>query len=59
MRIDCGTEDELIVDNRELHEKFTAMEVAHEYEEFPGGHNWEYWDQHVQEALSFQSAHLR
>jgi S-formylglutathione hydrolase FrmB len=59
IRIDCGADDDLIADNRAFHEKLAALRVAHEYEEFPGGHNWEYWDAHVQEALAFQSEHLR
>ena len=58
IRIDCGVDDDLIADNRAFHEKLLAMRVPHEYEEFPGGHNWEYWDTHVQEALAFQSKHL-
>jgi S-formylglutathione hydrolase FrmB len=24
-------------------------------EEFPGGHSWDYWDRHVQEALTFHA----
>ena len=58
MRIDCGVEDDLIHDNRSLHAKLEAMRIPHEYAEFAGGHNWEYWDQHVQEALTFQEKHL-
>jgi putative tributyrin esterase len=58
IRIDCGTEDDLIADNRELHRKLEALKVPHEYEEFPGRHDWAYWDQHVQEALAFQHRHL-
>lgn len=53
LRIDCGTEDFLIRDNREFTEHLTKSGVAHEYEEHPGAHNWEYWDQHVQESLAF------
>jgi S-formylglutathione hydrolase FrmB len=58
IRIDCGVDDGLIADNRELHQKLTALKVPHEYEEFPGAHNWDYWDLHVQEALAFQARHL-
>ena len=53
IRIDCGTEDELIQDNRDFHRAIEELDVAHEYEEFPGGHNWDYWDLHVREALRF------
>jgi S-formylglutathione hydrolase FrmB len=59
LRIDCGVDDQLIGDNRALHSRFTAMRIGHEYEEFPGAHNWEYWDTHVQEALAFQTKHLK
>jgi len=59
IRIDCGTEDDLLADNRELHQKLDAMQVAHQYQEFPGKHDWAYWDEHVQEALAFQHKHLK
>ena len=59
MRIDCGTDDFLIEDNRLLHEKLSALRIPHEYEEFPGGHSWDYWDLHVREALAFQDQHLK
>ena len=59
IRIDCGVDDQLLADNRAFHSKLVALRIEHEYEEFPGAHNWEYWDQHVQEALAFQSEHLR
>jgi putative tributyrin esterase len=58
IRIDCGTEDHLLADNRRLHQGLTELGIPHEYEEFPGAHNWDYWDVHVQEALAFQSKHL-
>jgi len=56
LRIDCGTEDFLIEDNRAFHAYLDQIGVPHEYAEFSGDHNWGYWDQHVQEALAF---HLR
>ena len=59
IRIDCGVDDHLIADNRDLHARLKALHVPHEYEEFPGGHSWDYWDLHVPEALAFHSKHLR
>jgi S-formylglutathione hydrolase FrmB len=53
LRIDCGTEDFLLEHNRQLNRDLTALGIPHEYEEFLGDHNWEYWDQHVQEAIAF------
>jgi len=53
IRFDCGTEDFLLDHNREFHAHLERLGIAHEYEEFPGAHNWDYWDQHVREALAF------
>ncbi len=58
LRIDCGTEDRLIEDNRLFHTHLVDLGLPHEYEEFPGAHEWGYWDKHVQEALAFHRRHL-
>jgi putative tributyrin esterase len=49
--LDCGTEDRLIGHNRALHTHLDELGVAHTYREHPGAHTWEYWDEHVREAL--------
>jgi putative tributyrin esterase len=59
MRIDCGTSDFLLDQNRAFHKHLEAMKIAHEYEEFPGGHDWAYWDQHVREAIAFHVRALK
>jgi putative tributyrin esterase len=56
--IDCGTEDFLIEENRALHADLERMKVPHVYREFPGAHNWDYWDEHVREALAFHARNL-
>ena len=33
--------------------------ISHEYEEFPGGHDWGYWDLHVRQAIAFHVRNLR
>jgi S-formylglutathione hydrolase FrmB len=49
---DCGVSDERLIDhNRELHAHMDAIGLTHHYAEHPGAHTWEYWDEHVQEAL--------
>ena len=57
--LDCGTEDVLANDNARyaalLHEK----KIAHEYRQLPGNHNWQYWDQQVQEVLKIAAEKLR
>ena len=53
IRFDCGTEDSLIDANRELHSALLELRVPHTYEEFPGGHDWPYWTEHVRSTLAF------
>ena len=48
---DCGVEDFLIEHNRRLHAHLNTLGIAHEYTEYPGDHNWEYWDAHIQDVL--------
>jgi putative tributyrin esterase len=58
LRIDCGTEDFLLGQNREFHAHLDRLGVAHEYAEYPGAHEWAYWDVHVQEGLAFHARNL-
>ncbi len=53
LRIDCGTEDQLIDQNREFHAHLEKLGIPHEYQENPGAHNWAYWDTHIQDTLAF------
>jgi enterochelin esterase-like enzyme len=52
-RFDCGREDALIESNRELHRSLDGLGVGHVYEEFEGGHDWDYWREHVADTLLF------
>ena len=51
---DCGTEDGLVEGNRKLAKLLGKLGIKHEYQEYPGGHSWEYWDLHVQDSLARQ-----
>lgn len=53
LRFDCGTSDPLIEPNRELHRLLEAAGIAHGYEEFSGGHEWPYWNEHLADTLRF------
>jgi enterochelin esterase-like enzyme len=53
LRFDCGTDDLLIEHNRELHQKLLKAHINHEYQEFPGGHEWPYWQEHLKNTLLF------
>jgi S-formylglutathione hydrolase FrmB len=56
IRIDCGTDDALLDSNRALHKAFLKDRIPHTYEEFPGGHDWVYWQKHVRATFQFVSA---
>lgn len=49
---DCGVDDELIEHNRDLDHYLTRLGIDHHYAEHPGDHTWDYWDEHVQEAIA-------
>ncbi len=58
LRFHCGTEDFLIESNRTMHREMTEFGIKHEYQEFSGDHNWEYWDEHIRDAIEFNLRHL-
>ena len=53
LRFDCGTEDFLLEHNRQLHTDLDRAGIPHVYEEFPGGHTWDYWHEHLADSLRF------
>jgi enterochelin esterase-like enzyme len=59
IRFDCGREDWLLEANRELHRALEEAGVVHTYEEFEGGHDWGYWERHLEDSLRFFGAVLR
>ncbi|HTV00301.1 MAG TPA: alpha/beta hydrolase-fold protein [Luteitalea sp.] len=53
LRFDCGADDPLIDDNRALDAALRMRDVPHTYEEFPGAHEWAYWEAHLEDSLRF------
>ena len=53
LRFDCGTDDFLYEDNKAFDAYLKKIKLPHDYAEYPGAHNWAYWDEHIQDALSF------
>jgi putative tributyrin esterase len=51
LSFDCGTGDHLLDSNRRYHAFLESRAIPHTYQEHAGGHSWDYWDMHVQEAL--------
>lgn len=58
LRFDCGVNDDLLAANRRLHEALIAADIQHLYEEFPGGHEWSYWQAHVKDTYRFFDQHV-
>jgi len=52
-RFDCGTEDPLLQLSRDLSNQMKNAGMVHEYAEFPGGHEWPYWETHLADMLLF------
>ena len=52
-RFDCGVDDILIDQNRELAAALKEADIDHVYEEFPGAHEWVYWETHVRKTYAF------
>jgi S-formylglutathione hydrolase FrmB len=53
LMLDCGVDDHLIGESRALHDELNRLQIAHEYREHPGAHDWDYWEAHLPEALAF------
>ncbi len=56
---DCGNEDLLIDDNRDLHFKLDQAKIKHIYKEYTGGHEWAYWEKHIKNSLLFFAENLK
>jgi len=51
--IDCGNQDETFLEsNRKLAAILSQRKFAYEYHEFPGVHDWQYWDKRLPAVLS-------
>lgn len=52
-RFDCGVDDLLIEHNRTLVHALREAGIEVNYEEFPGGHEWPYWQEHLAKTFQF------
>jgi putative tributyrin esterase len=53
IRFDCGKSDFLLEANRKFHKHLARLGITHTYREYPGIHEWDYWDTHYPKALKF------
>jgi len=58
IRFDCGKADGLLEGNRRFHRHLLRLKIKHQYREYPGAHNWAYWDERIQQAIRFHAKHL-
>lgn len=58
IRFDCGTSDPLIGENRRLHQQLLEEGIPHIYQEFEGGHSWDYWEEQLFETIQFFNKQL-
>ena len=58
IRFDCGTQDLLVNYNKALHKKMERAGIPHLYEEYLGGHEWNYWSAHIVKTLKFFAVYL-
>lgn len=56
LRFDCGSADPLLEYNRALHRELTWSGIPHIYNEYPGAHEWSYWEKYIGESLNFFAA---
>lgn len=57
-RFDCGKDDLLIEYNRKLHSQLLEANINHTYEEFEGGHSWDYWKNNILKTILFFNLQL-
>ncbi|MFM7233349.1 MAG: alpha/beta hydrolase [Flavobacteriales bacterium] len=53
LHLDCGTEDDLYIPNKRLHEKWDALGVRHVYIEQKGKHDATYWNTSIDPIMRF------
>ncbi|WP_349408479.1 alpha/beta hydrolase family protein [Pseudalkalibacillus sp. SCS-8] len=51
--LNCGTEDYLVESNRRFRKHCENISLDVTYEEYPGAHEWSYWDEQIQKVLEY------
>lgn len=55
---DCGVDDSFLPVNRRLAEIFQKRGIAHEFRQFSGGHDWNYWNKQLRRILRLAKTFL-
>lgn len=56
---DCGADDALLESNRILHQQLLENNIVHDYEEYEGAHEWDYWKEHIIDSILFFSRYFK
>ncbi len=56
LHIDCGSDDFLLPSNRKLHAFLDKRGIPHTYREYPGNHNWQYWQERLPESFDHHAS---
>jgi len=56
---DCGVNDFFYDGNKRMHQKLMERNIAHDYIERPGSHNWGYWANAIQYQLMYFDAFFK
>ena len=51
--VTCGDEDFLLADNRKFDSFVRNLSVDYEYKEWPGAHDWKFWEECLPVAFEF------
>lgn len=51
--LSCGLEDELLEENRQYHQYLEQKNIPHKYLETSGGHDWDFWNEHIERAVKW------
>lgn len=49
----CGTEDDLLKENRDYHAFLEEHDYPHQYVEAPGGHDWSFWNTMIEQSIAW------
>lgn len=55
---DIGTDDFIVDSGRVMEQSLLERGVPYEFSEFPGKHDWAYWDAHIRDVMQFAERHF-
>jgi S-formylglutathione hydrolase FrmB len=56
--MDVGSDVPIADDTRVFHAELKILGVPHEFAEYPGTHNWDYWSAHVGQSLAWLAEYI-